>query len=197
MNHSLKSQNSGKEKSSLKILTSNNEIHQSSKSPKISNTSDIGNINFNLSSKNSQSVSPKANIERASMIEEQKNTSKKETFYVGEESFYTEMLAAFYQFAFLERNEYYKSLILNQPKRYLGPRPNVKSNKTIVINLEETIVTDFSFNPDDLISVDETSIRQCYKKDIKTYENQMNFAIRPFALEFLKSISKIYEVIVE
>ena len=133
------------------------------------------------------------NLEQLRNMQESKKINEASKLY--DELFSPEMLLSFRDIVKLRK---YEDEIMNQPIINLPLKPFVKSDKTLIIDLEDFLISSVR-NTDSfpIITIDHSSIRTCFFENQNiSLKTEYKFIIRPFAMKFLQELSSIYEIIV-
>jgi len=119
----------------------------------------------------------------------------KPKFIVDDYSYTPEMLLSFQKIPCMPK---LTPEIISKNAIILKERPNVLSDKTLIIDLDDTLVTEHPvLGEKEFVTVDKSSLRSFFlSEDDFSITNKVKFVIRPYVLDFLESLYKIYEIVV-
>jgi len=124
------------------------------------------------------------------------NTIKpKAKYVVDDDSFTPEMLLSFRKIPSMPK---LTPDLISKNALILKQRPNVLSDKTLILDLDDTLITDHPvLDEKEFVTVDKSALRTFYlNEDDLSITNQEKFVIRPYVLELLEALYKIYEIVV-
>jgi len=121
--------------------------------------------------------------------------AKNKTFKVDDDSFTPEMLI---NFGHMSRLQGYNSTIFESNPIFLKAQPNLLSDKTLIVDLDDTLICEYPCEQSlAFITIDDTAVRCLHPHGvIPSIVNEIKFIIRPFAIQLLSALSKIYEIVV-